>query len=227
MSIQMIKAGFNSKQATAFITDGMLQAAIPLSVQKYLTYQPPLPFVSVEKELTSFQKESAYDRYYNKVRFYNLPNLTNLFANYINLLQSLEYYSVSPQGIEDGCTSFQTQRHTETKVEAIRGFATALKRGGLENKNIEDALKEMQQHIDQCKASLTADQVQNVIKSLGEDIKINSMCRRDAVLTMALPLPKSQEILLTECLNTVERAVKNTTPPSFVDFHKYDAFKCV
>jgi len=227
MSIQMIKAGFDLKQATAFMVDGMLQTAITLSVQKYINYQPPLPFVSVQKDLTPFQTQFANQRYYDKVRLHNLPNLITLFADYINILQSFEYYSVSPEGIKNGCTPSQTERHTETKVGALRGFATALKRGGLENKEIEDALKEMQQRIDQCNASLTVDEAKNTIKSLGEKIGINNMSRRDAVLTMALPLSEDRDIFLTASLNETERGVKNITPPSSVDFHQYDAFKCV
>ena len=227
METRMYAAGFQARQATAFLIDGGVQTAMTVSQERFLTFQPAVPSIRQRKNLTKFQRSSAANRYRDGVKEYNLPALTELFGHYINISQGLEQYSTSPKGIEEGCTPHQTKRHRQRKWGIVRVYARCLERSGVKPEIAERELSTFQSTFDQGEARLTADQAINMVTTSVDTIELNSMSRRGGVFSMALPPRGFRENLYVKCQDEAERAAKNITPPSSIDFHKYPAFKYV
>ena len=211
--------GFDTRQATAYVTDGMLREAIESSACAFTSSSIPIPKLkdkSVLEKLTPYAIRAAKQCYLEKVREFNLSELSTHYSECTALAGDLELYSDSPEGVWDGCTASQTARHRETKIEAINGFKKALQAGfrqGLEKGHISqtylnDTVNTMlaDANVDKDGNSrageLTAEALKYRIKTRGEDLRINSLYFRDSVFTVKKPSADEGQKLYEECVQS-------------------------
>ena len=215
-----VKNEFHGRQATAFLVDGRLKSSITLSRDKFISYEPTPPKLedeSVLSEFTPFQVEAANYCYFKKVRLHNLLEITKHFSDYTKLAHSLELYSQSPEGLADGCNTFQTDQHRETKMKAIRSFKKALKGGRIPKRDTEKAVQQMLFLADVDKdgnsteALLPIEDMKARISKIGGDLQINYLYKRKSVFSMEEPKRIDAREMYKECVESVAKKPRNAS----------------
>ena len=216
--------GFDTRQATAYVTDGMLREAIESSAREFISCSVSLPKLkdkSVLEKLTPYAREGADRCYFEKVQELNLLMLSDYYSECTALAGDLELYSDSPEGARDGCTA----RHRETKIEAINGFKKALQAGftrGLNEGHISQTY--LNNRVDAMLADanvdkdgnsrageLTTKELKDRIRTRGEDLRINSLYYRDSVFTITKPLLEEGTLYYEECVQSETRKGRGKT----------------
>ena len=231
MADHLMANGFDTRQATAYVTDGMLREAIDLSADIFISCSVPCPKLkdeSVLQKLTPFARAGAQRRYCEKVRELNIPMLSTYYSECIGFADDFESYSRSPEGAREGCTASQIARHRSTKIEAIRLFGKALKDGfigGIEEghisqTNLNNAIDDMlaDANVDKdgnsIASQLTTKALKDRIKTRGEVLRMNSLYKRDNLFTMKKPAPDKEKGFYEECLQSAATKFQRTSTPS-------------
>ena len=231
MTCDLEEDGFHPKQATAFVVDKMLESAITLSIKEFACYQPTPPILedeSVLSKLTSFQVERANRCYFTKIRLYNLVEITRHFADYTKLAHTLELYSQSTEGLNNGCNLSQTQQHSKTKVKAVHGFKEALEDSKIPYSDAKKAINDMLvlATVDKdgnSKEGLSPiEEVKDRIYTIGERLKINFLYKRQSVFSMKEPETEYTREYYKDCVQNAATKPRDVPEQDFLE----PAFSC-
>ena len=166
---------------------------------------------------TSYQVEKANQCYFKKVRLHNLSKITKHFSNYTKLAHTLELYSQSPEGLGDGCNTFQTDQHRETKMKAICSFKKVLKGGGIPERETKEALDDMlglaavDKDGNSTEGLLPIEEVKDRIYTIGERLNINYLYKRRSVYSMMDLKKKVRREYYKECVKNAARKPRNAS----------------
>ena len=222
MTCDLKEDGFHPKQATAFLVDRLLDASITLSTDNFIYFEPTPPVLELEDEsvlstFTSHQVERANRCYFKKMRLHNVFDLAEHFANYTKLAHTLELYSQSPEGEADGCNTFQTQQHRETKMKAIHSFEEALQEGKTLETETKEALNKMlvlatvDKDGNSTEGLLPIEEVKDRISKIGGDLQIDYLYKRRSVFSMREPKIGNQRTCYKECVKNAARKPRNAS----------------
>jgi hypothetical protein len=140
--------GFDPRQATAYALNERIKDAIITSREKFVFFEPSVSLsydetASIISQFNPTQCEAIQRNYLKKMRIVNLENMCTHFSKLIKLSHTLELYSQSAAGIEDGCNENQTIQHQQTIIDAINGFVEGLQRGKIPEAEAREAVNHM------------------------------------------------------------------------------------
>lgn len=197
MAHNLQMSAFNSRQATAFVTNRFLRSAITASATNFIVCDIKIPTTS-ESPIKGFDDSRVTECFRQKVRNANLTEFTRQFSDFIRLADYFELYSTSPEGLRGGCTLSQTREHRETKMIAIREFKRGIQEGftlslhlkTLSQTDLDDrvnkmlSLAEIDKDGNSKAAKVTTEKLKSRIVTKGEEIKINSLYKRESTFTI-------------------------------------------
>lgn len=134
---------FDPRQATAYVLNEKIIDVSNVSAYNFVFYKPSLPALDDEGAFLVTQREAARRSYFRKMRIANVDSFCVHGTNLIELSQTLEMYSESPEGIRGGCNVYQTKQHEETKMLVIDACVKALKEGGVPEAEAQRAVTRM------------------------------------------------------------------------------------
>ena len=209
-------SGFSSRQATAYVADGVAREGIAKSVDNFFDCRVPIPKWRGEIVLPQYVREGAARCYREEVRQRNLSDLGNYFSQCIGFLADFETYAYSQAGAMDGCTASQVRRHRDTKMKAIYEYRKALKKGfqgGLTNGSISQTYLDNQ--VDLMLAAANVDKDGNPtaiplatealkarIKTIGNKLHMDSLYLRDNGFTIDKPKEKDAITMYEKCVKS-------------------------
>jgi hypothetical protein len=220
MTCDLLEKKLHPKQATAFLVDEMLESSIKLSMDKFIFYEPTPPKLKDESvlwKLKPFEVEMANRCYFNRFRLEDLGKMTHQFAQYTKLAHVLELYSQSPEGLDDGCSIYQTRQHRKTKMKAIHGLEEVLQEGKISERETQIALEDMlcQSNVDKNGNSkegpLSIEEVKGRISTIGEDLKINSLYHRNSVFSFTTLPAEETRNFYKDCVESAAIKTRNAS----------------
>ena len=228
MADDLMDEGFDTRQATAYVADGMVREAIESSAREFIDCSVPFPKLKDQNVLTSFARRRAQKCYLEKVRELNLSKLSDYYSECIGFADDFESYSDSPEGVGEGCTPSQIVRHRETKIQAINGFKKALqagfkrglKKGYISQTYLNNAVDNMLSVANVDKngntrtSQLPTEALKDRIRTRGEVLRMNSLYKRDNVFTVKKPSVEEGTLLYEKCVQNVATELKGTSTPS-------------
>lgn len=234
MECNLKRKKFHPNQATAFLVNEKVKEAMDSAEDLFFSYRIPVPVLDVESkkvfsEFDQHGREEVYQNYAKKLRLFNLVDFSIHRGRCVTLLHTLELYSESPAGGEDGCTAFQTEYHKETKKQGMKAFINALNKADIPEIDAKNAVKKMLNVANVTKngtlrkgelltlleGQFTKEQVRKELGDrichIGLKLKINTLYEKGGGFKMIKPSEKRQKEYYQQSVEYVRSARKETS----------------